>query len=300
MYDPATNTWTNKSPMPTARNHAFSGVVNGKIYVIGGRLGAAHVTASSNTDVVEEYDPARDSGARVKSRMPTPRSGGGWAHLQRAHLRRRRRRAARARELLVPRGRSVRAGDEPLDRLSVDAAGAPRRRRRVHRQQVPPGERKAGRRRAAGPGIQGAARRTTCSRSRRTSERTDALNRRRGVEWLFVSFLHTLSGETATVGLRLSCRRSDPGRVLQLARPGCGFDYGSLQHSRCSQQCGRWSHTRLATRHQIDAVKSRVTIVVGKAGAFSFLAGHTHEVSGPIESGRSTSIPTIRLAHKCA
>jgi polyisoprenoid-binding protein YceI len=37
--------------------------------------------------------------------------------------------------------------------------------------------------------------------------------------------------------------------------------------------------------YQIDAVKSRVTIVVGKAGAFSFLAGHTHEVSGPIESG---------------
>ena len=37
--------------------------------------------------------------------------------------------------------------------------------------------------------------------------------------------------------------------------------------------------------YQIDAVKSRVTIVVGKAGAFSFLAGHTHEVSGPLESG---------------
>jgi N-acetylneuraminic acid mutarotase len=53
-------------------------VVNGKIYVIGGRLGAAHVTASSNTDVVEEYDPARDLWGAVKSRMPTPRSGGGW------------------------------------------------------------------------------------------------------------------------------------------------------------------------------------------------------------------------------
>ena len=62
MYDPATNTWTNKSPMNVARNHAFAGVVNGKIYVIGGRLGAAHVTASSNTDVVEEYDPPVWSG----------------------------------------------------------------------------------------------------------------------------------------------------------------------------------------------------------------------------------------------
>ena len=74
-YDPATNTWATRSPMPTTRNHAFSGVVNGKIYVIGGRLGAAHVTASSNTDVVEEYDPARDLWGAVKSRMPTPRSG---------------------------------------------------------------------------------------------------------------------------------------------------------------------------------------------------------------------------------
>src|SRR4030095_7887114 len=38
VYAPRTNTWANPSPMPTTRNHAFSGVVNGKIYVIGGRL----------------------------------------------------------------------------------------------------------------------------------------------------------------------------------------------------------------------------------------------------------------------
>ena len=81
VYDPATNTWATRSPMPTTRNHAFAGAVNGKIYVIGGRLGAAHVTASSNTDVVEEYDPARDTWGAIKARMPTPRSGGGWATL---------------------------------------------------------------------------------------------------------------------------------------------------------------------------------------------------------------------------
>ena len=79
VYDPATNTWGTRSPMPTTRNHAFSGVAGGKIYVIGGRLGAAHITHSSNTDVVEEYDPARDTWGGVKARMPTPRSGGGWA-----------------------------------------------------------------------------------------------------------------------------------------------------------------------------------------------------------------------------
>ena len=37
--------------------------------------------------------------------------------------------------------------------------------------------------------------------------------------------------------------------------------------------------------YQIDPAQSLVTINVGKAGAFSFLAGHTHEVSGPIGSG---------------
>src|SRR4051812_2977087 len=80
MYDPAANTWTtDRSPMPTARNHAFSGVVNGKIYVIGGRIGHGFVTTSSNSDVVEEYDPVRDTWGVAKARMFTPRSGGGWA-----------------------------------------------------------------------------------------------------------------------------------------------------------------------------------------------------------------------------
>jgi N-acetylneuraminic acid mutarotase len=77
MYDPASNTWTNRSPMPTTRNHAFSGAVNGKIYVIGGRLGAGNVPATTNIDTVEEYDPAANLWGVVKERMPTARSGGG-------------------------------------------------------------------------------------------------------------------------------------------------------------------------------------------------------------------------------
>jgi polyisoprenoid-binding protein YceI len=36
--------------------------------------------------------------------------------------------------------------------------------------------------------------------------------------------------------------------------------------------------------YQVDPARTRVTIAVGKSGAFSFL-GHKHEVSGPIESG---------------
>ena len=45
------------------------------------------------------------------------------------------------------------------------------------------------------------------------------------------------------------------------------------------------SYPRTASNaYQVDPAKSRVTIAVGKSGAFSFL-GHKHEVSGPIESG---------------
>lgn len=60
--------------MPTARNHASIGAVNGKIYVIGGRVGSVFVNASA-TDIVEEYDPAIDSWGVAKARMPTARSG---------------------------------------------------------------------------------------------------------------------------------------------------------------------------------------------------------------------------------
>jgi N-acetylneuraminic acid mutarotase len=78
VYDPATNTWKAAADMPTARNHMFAGTVNGKIYVIGGRLATGFITAATNTDVVEEYDPATNSWGAIKARMPTPRSGGGW------------------------------------------------------------------------------------------------------------------------------------------------------------------------------------------------------------------------------
>jgi N-acetylneuraminic acid mutarotase len=58
------------------RNHAFSGVVNGKIYVIGGRTGHGFILSATNTDVVEEYNPVSDSWNVPKERMPTARSGG--------------------------------------------------------------------------------------------------------------------------------------------------------------------------------------------------------------------------------
>ena len=65
-------------PNGVGRNHAFAGVVGGKIYVIGGRVAHAFVTVSSNTDIVEEYDPATNTWSGLKAKMPSARSGGGW------------------------------------------------------------------------------------------------------------------------------------------------------------------------------------------------------------------------------
>jgi N-acetylneuraminic acid mutarotase len=64
-YDPATNTWTTKASMPTARDALTSSVVNGIIYVIGGYNGAY---LSTN----EAYDPATNTWT-TKASMPTAR-----------------------------------------------------------------------------------------------------------------------------------------------------------------------------------------------------------------------------------
>ena len=66
-YDPATNKWESRKPMSVPRNHAFGGVVNGKIYVIGGRTGHGFILSATNTDMVEEYNPMNDSWSAPKN-----------------------------------------------------------------------------------------------------------------------------------------------------------------------------------------------------------------------------------------
>src|SRR4029077_4689550 len=68
--------WESRKPMPVPRNHAYAAAVNNKIYVIGRRRGLAFTVSASNTDTVEEYDPANDMWSVPKERMPTARSGG--------------------------------------------------------------------------------------------------------------------------------------------------------------------------------------------------------------------------------
>jgi N-acetylneuraminic acid mutarotase len=73
-YDPKANIWRERTPMPTPRNHAAIGAINGKIYVIGGRVGAAFIALASDISLVEVYDPATDTWGTPGARMPTTRS----------------------------------------------------------------------------------------------------------------------------------------------------------------------------------------------------------------------------------
>ena len=68
-YDPATDTWTARGPVPTERWGAAYGVIGGKIYVAGG-------LAPDRTliDTLEAYDPATDTWTSLK-RMPSAMEG---------------------------------------------------------------------------------------------------------------------------------------------------------------------------------------------------------------------------------
>ncbi len=70
-YDPVTNSWASKAPMPTARQAlAVAGASNGKIYAVGGVVGGGGSQPPLGT--VEEYDPATNMWS-VKAPMPTAR-----------------------------------------------------------------------------------------------------------------------------------------------------------------------------------------------------------------------------------
>jgi N-acetylneuraminic acid mutarotase len=58
VYDPLTDTWETKKPMPTSRHKLEANVVNGRIYLIGG---ITDNYRSIHTSVNEVYDPATDS-----------------------------------------------------------------------------------------------------------------------------------------------------------------------------------------------------------------------------------------------
>jgi N-acetylneuraminic acid mutarotase len=71
VYDPSTNSWSTKKPMPTGRKYfAAAATSNSKIVVMGGNSGFGH----GIMDSVEEYDPSNDRWS-AKTKLPVPTEG---------------------------------------------------------------------------------------------------------------------------------------------------------------------------------------------------------------------------------
>lgn len=67
-YDPSSNTWTSKAPMPTTRASATAVAYNNKIYLFGGYYEDDY-SARTNYDEVIVYDPANNTWA-TETHMP--------------------------------------------------------------------------------------------------------------------------------------------------------------------------------------------------------------------------------------
>jgi N-acetylneuraminic acid mutarotase len=81
VYDTTTNTWSSVRSMLTARNHHGAALIDGKIYVVGGRVGSTFIIGlSTNVSTHEVYDVAKDTWSSVLG-VPTARSGVGTAVL---------------------------------------------------------------------------------------------------------------------------------------------------------------------------------------------------------------------------
>ena len=81
VYDTQTNSWGSARPMLTARNHHGGVAIDGKVHVVGGRVGSTFIIGlSTNVNTHEVYDVAKDTWASVLG-VPTARSGIGVAVL---------------------------------------------------------------------------------------------------------------------------------------------------------------------------------------------------------------------------
>ncbi len=72
VYDPQTDRYERRQPMPVARDHAGIVVVNGAIHIIGGRVDSFH----TNSNLHHSYDATTDRWS-FRTPLPTARSGHG-------------------------------------------------------------------------------------------------------------------------------------------------------------------------------------------------------------------------------
>ena len=97
-YDPATDTWSELSPMPTARSGIAAALLDGQIYVIGGESPRGAFTQ------VEAYDPAAN---RWSQGAPLPQGRHGTGAVTAGGA------------LYLPAGGAVNGGSQPTDTLWV-------------------------------------------------------------------------------------------------------------------------------------------------------------------------------------
>jgi hypothetical protein len=80
VFDTRTNSWSKRAPLLTGRNHHGAALIDGKIHVVGGRVGFFGGTFT-NLGAHEVYDIASDSWT-TRPLLPTPRSGIGVVALK--------------------------------------------------------------------------------------------------------------------------------------------------------------------------------------------------------------------------
>ncbi len=60
VYDPATNKWSERAPLPIGRDHMRLVAINGKLYAVGERIS----TFEYNTNYLDVYDQLPTSGSQ--------------------------------------------------------------------------------------------------------------------------------------------------------------------------------------------------------------------------------------------
>lgn len=73
VYDPDADSWSTARPAPTARSSATGAVIDGQLYVAGGRTTTGGIT---NLGALERYDPETDEWTELR---PLPQPAGGLA-----------------------------------------------------------------------------------------------------------------------------------------------------------------------------------------------------------------------------
>lgn len=75
VYDPKKKEWAELDDVPNPRDHFFATVIDDKLYVAGGRDGAAENFFDATEPAVDVYDFKKEKWSTIAATFPTPRGG---------------------------------------------------------------------------------------------------------------------------------------------------------------------------------------------------------------------------------